>query len=71
MDVLICFLIKIRGDNLSSHRGNISNREPAIYFNPWAAIDLPESLKEFTHSILKEDKMVNVEGLSLIKILEL
>ncbi|MCB1215005.1 MAG: hypothetical protein KDK66_05955, partial [Deltaproteobacteria bacterium] len=47
---------------------SLAKRKNTIYFNPWAEIPLPKSLRRFPHSISQGDKMQWVEGITLKEI---
>jgi len=50
---------------------NIISRKNTLYFNPWSALKLPESLEQLNHASVVEAKMKWVDGSSLREILGL
>ena len=53
------------------HVSSLAGRKSTIYFNPWAVLPAPESLKIFPFAEPQNDKMHWHEGLSFRAILEL
>lgn len=53
------------------HAASLAARKSTVYFNPWAALPAPESLKCFPFAIPEENKMGWSEGLSFREIYDL
>lgn len=53
------------------HASSLAARKSTIYFNPWAALSAPESLKRFPFAEPQNGKMQWHEGLSFREIFEL
>ncbi len=49
----------------------VALRRNTLYLNPWAAIPLPETMKQFPHAIPDSGKMVWLDGISLREIFNL
>lgn len=53
------------------HATSLASRRNTIYFNPWANISIPNSLKIFPHGIVEDEKMNWIEGLSFREVFQL
>lgn len=53
------------------HPSSIAKRNQTIYYNPWAAIALPDSLSCFPHAVPVENKIHWEKGLSLAEVFDL
>lgn len=53
------------------HTSSVAVRNSTLYFNPWAVLPAPESLKRFPFAEPEDDKMEWNEGLSIRDVFEL
>lgn len=49
----------------------VASRRQTIYFNPWAALSLPDVLKQMPHAVAKDNKMQWENGIGLRQVFEL